>query len=274
VTDRRGNRLDYDWSCEAGHCTIASIRAFTVGSSAPASEIVFQTQARPDPITYGTGLGIRAITRRISVIEVRNAGQLQAAYALTYETSKSTRLSRLTEVRKFGSDAAVAGGAVTGGTSLPPWRMRYSDNGDSEGRPAFTKREDWSGPGIEAIKIKPTSDIELSLGSYPSTTELVGDFNGDGWATDHYLPRVCLPKTFYNITPCRSTSAKRCEDVPGYVCIGRRFRFATGDPAVSSFRLVDFEKEGSKGKLPESDRVIALGDFNNDGATDFARAAS
>lgn len=51
VTDRRGNRVDYGWSCEYGHCTIASIRAFSVGTGTPASELRFHTQDRPDPFT-------------------------------------------------------------------------------------------------------------------------------------------------------------------------------------------------------------------------------
>jgi hypothetical protein len=274
VTDRRGNRVDYGWSCEADHCTIASIRAYTQGSASPASEVLFHTEVRPDPITYGIGRGIRTMARRITAIEVRSAGLRQAAYALTYETSKSTKLSRLTEVRKFGSDASISGSAVTGGTSLPPWRMSYSDNGDAEGRPAFTKREDWSGPGVEAIQTdEPPNFMGIPL-PYPSTAELVGDFNGDGWATDHYLPKLCVPAKIYWRQPnCISTDRNTCSGGihHGYICAGGRLRLANGNPAVSSFAML---QRKTRGKLPRSSNIVALGDFDGDGAIELARADS
>lgn len=188
VIDRRGNHVDYGWSCESGHCTIATIRLFNLGSSAPASEVVFYSEARPDRITYGDGRRLREITRRITTIQVNNAGRLQSAYALTYQTSASTGLSRLISVRKYGSDATIAGGVVTGGTTQPAWQMRYANNGDSSGNPQFLIQSNWSGPATFTIQGLPDPEI-------------VGDFNGDGWATDYFLPQksAIAGKTLHSI---------------------------------------------------------------------------
>lgn len=268
VTDRRGNRVDYGWSCEFGHCMIASIRAFSVGTGTAASEIVFHAQQRPDRIMYGTGRSLRTMTKRITAVEIRSAGRLRGAYALAYEVSASTSLSRLVEVRRHGADATISNGVVSGGTSLPPYRMSYANNGDAAGRPAFTRRVDWSGPGVSAIK--PVSDFGPFgfPAQYPQTAELVGDFNGDGWATDHYLPKECIGTTI----PAPPNPKGRTDDpIPAYICIGGRLRLADGMPKVSDFPL-----NGSKtpGRLPESDDITGLGDFTGDGATDFARAVS
>lgn len=268
VTDRRGNRVDYAWSCEFGHCTIASIRAFSVGTGTPASEILFHTQDRPDPITYGTGRGLRTMTKRITAVEIRSAGRLRSAYGLSYELSSSTSLSRLTEVRRHGSDAAITNGVVGGGTSLPPHRMTYSHNGDAAGRPSFTRRTDWSGPGIAAIRTAGDGGGFSALTGYPQSEEIVGDFNGDGWATDHYLPALCTSGTL----PGKSNPKGRNGDpVPAYACISERLRLANGSPAISSFPLIGGL---TAGKLPGSDNIIAMGDFTGDGAADFARVLS
>ncbi|MEI7598785.1 MAG: SpvB/TcaC N-terminal domain-containing protein, partial [Aestuariivirga sp.] len=271
VTDRRGNHVDYGWNCAFGHCTISTIRAFSAGTGAPASEIVFHTQDRPDRITYGDGRGMRAMSKRITAIEIRSGGQLRGAYALGYETSASTRLSRLTEVRKYGVDAAISGGTVTGGTSLPPWRMSYTNNGDAAGHPVFDKRQDWTGPGIAALK--PAKDFD-SIGfpiDYPQSAELVGDFNGDGWDTDAYLPKLCIAAT---LPPVPNPRGGVGNPRPAYVCIENRLRLANGNPSGASFSLISIQSAKTAGKLPDSDRITALGDFNGDGATDFARAWS
>lgn len=266
VTDRRGNRLDYGWSCEAGHCTIASIRAFSAGSGAPASEILFHAQQRPDPITYGTGLSLRAMTKRITAVEVRSAGRLRAVYALGYEVSVSTSLSRLTEVRRYGSDATISNGAVTGGTSLPPYRMSYTNNGDGAGRPAFTRREDWSGPGVSSIWLRASSGSLFD--TYVGTEEIVGDFNGDGWDTDHYLPKICIAGTLPAPPNPRGAEGN---PVPAYVCVEERLRLANGTPRVSRFGAASSRTQG---RLPDSDNIMGVGDFTGDGATDFVRVFS
>lgn len=271
VTDRRGNRLDYGWSCEFAHCSIASIRAFSVGSGAPASELVFHTQDRPDRITYGTGRSLRTMTKRITAVEIRSAGRLRGAYAFAYDVSASTGLSRLVEVRRYGSDASISNGVVSGATSLPPYRMSYTNNGDAAGRPAFTRREDWSGPGISAIKPPNDNGPFGILAQYPQTAELVGDFNGDGWATDHYLPKECIGAT---IPSPPNRKGRTDPPIPAYICIGGRLRLADGTPKVSDFALLPFNSSRTAGRLPESDNITGLGDFTGDGATDFARADS
>jgi RHS repeat-associated protein len=166
VTDRRGNRVDYNWVCESGHCVIAGIVARTSGTAKPAFEVAVSSEVRPDRLTYGDGRKMRAITRRITLIQVKAAGEPVSTYRLSYTTSASTGLSRLVGVQKYGADAVISGGGITGGTALPAFQFDYSNNGDSGGAPAFVKQQGWSGPGAYVL----------------------GDFDGDGWATDNLVP--------------------------------------------------------------------------------------
>ncbi|MCX7349449.1 MAG: hypothetical protein NTZ54_07955, partial [Alphaproteobacteria bacterium] len=270
VIDRRGNHVDYGWSCNTGHCTIASIRAYSQGSGSPASEILFYTEARPDRITYGDGRGMRAMTRRITTIQINSGGAQQAAYRLDYEVSASTFLSRLVTVQKYGSDAAISNGLISpgSGTALPPYRMTYTDNGDAEGHPIFDKRTDWTGPGVSAIKpIDETCAFGLPC-VYPKSTEIVGDFNGDGWATDYYLPKTCLGAT---VPDAKDPKDGKAGTLPGHVCIDERVHYANGGPAVLKYSLTK-ESRPDAGKTPQSDNITGQGDFNGDGATDFAQA--
>ena len=240
TVDRRGNHVDYGWSCDSGHCTIATIRDFDSGASTSASEILFSFEARPDKITYGDGRGMRAVTRRIAAIEVRNGGQRQSAYALRYQTSASTGLSRLVEVRRYGSDAVLSGAAVTGGSSLPPYLMNYSDSGDASGSPAFAKQSNWSGPG---------SPLQLS-GSPLSVGEVIGDFNGDGWATDYYLSSASY---FVGTSYCRYTTSS--------------LAFATGGPLLLSPDRLQTRGANSCHFTPEY--ISATADLDGDLKTDL-----
>ncbi|MCA3562703.1 MAG: hypothetical protein IOC82_16990, partial [Aestuariivirga sp.] len=271
VADRRGNRVDYGWSCDSGHCTIASIRAFSQGTSAPASEVLFFTEARPDRITYGDGRGMRAMTKRITAIQIKSGGAPQSAYRLGYQTSASTGLSRLVAVQKYGSDAVISGGIVTpnAGTALPPYVMSYSENGDADGHPVFDKRLDWSGPGVGAIK--PPKDFD-SIGfpiDYPTTRTIVGDFDGDGWATDYYMPSLCVGAS---ITGKPDVHDGVPPELPARVCVSKMKTFSTGTPSLISYPLVPFKTAKEPGKLPEPDVVVGVGNFSGDGRSRFARA--
>ena len=236
VTDRRGNHVDYGWSCDSGHCAIAWIRAFNQGAGTPASEVLFYTENRPDPISYGDGRGMRAMTKRITSIEIRNEGRRQGAYALTYETSASTGLSRLIAVRRFGADATISGSMITGGTSFPAYTMRYSNNGDANGNPAFVKQSNWSGP---ANLITINSLFPWAGG------ELLGDFNGDGWATDYYYPPVTIPNMSFSA--------------------GGTLYYGNGQPTL----LPDRRAQPLDVSGPKTEYVSALADLDGDGVTDI-----
>ena len=238
--DRRGNHVDYGWSCNGSlDCTIGNIRAFNQGSAIPASEVLFHTEDRPDPLSYATGRQLRAVTKRITAIEMRNAGIRQSAYQLSYETSGSTALSRLVAVQKFGSDAEINGSYVTGGTALPPYRMSYSNNGDASGSPIFVKQPDW----------------------HVHSTQFMGDFNGDGWATDFLATsgectqRSGTPKGVYTTEE-------------GYFCFRAGILFGSGHPTP----LTQSESPQSTNLNLDFSAAIAAGDFDGDLRTDILGA--
>ncbi len=177
VIDRRGNHVDYAWACSTGgaECTISTISYFNQGAASPIAQIAFLTEARPDTITYATGKDVRSTTQRIKSITVSNGmgatsgSALLRAYGLTYETSPSTGLSRLTQVQEFGRDAAISGNTITGGTSLPPTKITYSDLPGGSTGPGFASQV-WDLPssGSRGLAHKPN------------------DFNGDGLKYDNF----------------------------------------------------------------------------------------
>jgi YD repeat-containing protein len=170
VIDRRGNHVDYTWSCNTTfECTISSIKYFNQASATAVSEISFITEARPDVITYASGKDIRSITQRIKAIDIKSVGTRLRAYGLTYETSVSTGLSRLKQVQQFGRDASVsAAGVVTGITSLPPFLMVYANAPDATGKPTFAQSSWYDSSFLKDLY------------------EHDQDFNGDHLAPDIY----------------------------------------------------------------------------------------
>ncbi len=177
VTDRRGNHVDYAWSCNAtNECTIATISYVNQGATPfTTSQIQFDTDLRPDPVTYATGKDIRSITQRIRTIEVKNTTTtglaLVRAYALTYEVSTSTSMSRLTQVQEYGKDATIVAGIVTSGTSLPPFKMTYSTMTGTGGGPTFAVSS-W----VAGTAIPGQPPLYNAAGAYFTGT----DYNGDG----------------------------------------------------------------------------------------------
>jgi RHS repeat-associated protein len=138
VIDRRGNHVDYQWSCDAAwECHVQMISAFNQGATAAVSSVIIHMETRLDVYSYGTGKDIRTVSKRIKTIEVRNAGAMLRAYALGYGVSASTGLSRLMSVQQFGRDAVIVGGSVTQGSSLPATVLSYTDAPDPTGKPTF-----------------------------------------------------------------------------------------------------------------------------------------
>jgi RHS repeat-associated protein len=179
VTDRRGNHVDYAWSCNATfECTIDTITYKNQGSVTAISTIKIYTETRDDPISFATGKDIRTITNRIRTIAISNGANLVRAYKLTYEISASTGLSRVTQVQQFGKDTNVAtDGTLSGGTNLPAYVMSYSNMSGAGGGPGFVSTP-WL---VNGNFVQLTNNI------------LGGDYNGDGFSLDrYYRPTVTV----------------------------------------------------------------------------------
>jgi hypothetical protein len=165
--DRRGNHVDYAYTCGAGvECLITTINYFNQGSVTSLSTIKFYNEARPGPlvipyeaINYATGNGIRTISQRIKTIEVRTSTGLQRAYTFGYDATSYSHLSRLFSFQEYGTDAVIdAAGVISTGTSLPAYSFTYSD-------------QTYTGPfsGVAWTNIPPTGVL------------VTADLNGDGF---------------------------------------------------------------------------------------------
>jgi hypothetical protein len=172
VLDRRGNHVDYAYTCATGEeCIISTIKYFNQGPGSEIATITFYDGLRPtsEQLTYATGSGILKNARRLKAIKVAFTSGTVRAYAFSYDTSAATGLSRLTSVQQYGRDADVdANGNVTG-TALSPTTMSYSALASGSG---YVELE---GSGV---------DTTLARAAH-----LAGDFNGDG-ITDRYQSAV------------------------------------------------------------------------------------
>ena len=194
VTDRRGNHIDYSYSCNAAfECTIASISYKNQGSTTAISTISFAAEAPTDitPATYATGKDIRSATLRLRAIRIYNGASLVRAYALNFTKSLSSGQSRLISVQQYGKDATPATGIITGGTSLPPFAMIYSNLAGGAVGPTMTMMPwTWNGSG---------GSRQFLEDQYLQT----GDFNGDGLRNDFFHAST---KTVSNLLPSGCTN--------------------------------------------------------------------
>ena len=189
MVDRHGNHVDYAYGCNtrATECTIANISYVNQGAASALSQITFTAETRPDVISYASGKDIRGITQRITSIKIDNgigsraASTLLRGYNLIYQASPTTSFSRLIQVQEFGRDAAFAGSVFSGGTSMPPFVMSYSDVTGGATGPGFTSKQltvspasaagDFNGDGsIDLASVKTTYTQTCSQGSSCSTS--------------------------------------------------------------------------------------------------------
>jgi RHS repeat-associated protein len=210
VLDRRGNHVDYAYTCSAGlECTIDTITYLNQGSASVVATIKFYKETRPDTWSYGTGSEIRSITQRLKTVEMRTAAGLFRVYKLGYEVGLTSGFSRLINVREVGNDATVAAdGTVSGGTLFPAYVIGYSERGTTN--PSLSSgisgtisaTVDLNGDGRDDLTygLTTTSGCTLSYGVSSGTTFTAssknfspiscslrnvvgtGDFNGDGAA--------------------------------------------------------------------------------------------
>jgi hypothetical protein len=168
VTDRRGNHVDYAYDCSVtgAECIISTIQYFNQNAASSAiATISFTSKMRPasDELSYATGSAIVSNARRLKAIKVAFASGTVRAYALSYDASPSSGLSRLTSVQEYGRDAVVDSGGNLTGTALPATVMTYSN---LDAATAYTTQSYSNPPGI--------------LGLNNETLMETGDFDGDG----------------------------------------------------------------------------------------------
>jgi RHS repeat-associated protein len=212
VLDRRGNHVDYSYSCASGvQCLITEINYYNNGSATSSGKIKFYSEARPsgsptfESITYGVGNAIRTLDKRLKTIEVRTSGGLSRAYKLAYDATPYSNLSRLLSVQEYGKDAVIDGsGNITAGTSLPAYTLTYSDQ---------TYTSAFSGTSWSNI---PASDVLNTA-----------DLNGDGF-TDL----------------CTSTNT--------YISTGSAFTVQAGGCVASLVDPADFTGDGIADILTQS----------------------
>ena len=247
VADTRGNRIDYDYRCEAdAQCYPKSIRY-------NGTVVTFHLEARPteDQNSYATGLSLAQAKSRIATVDITTGGERVRAYRLTYAQSPSTKLSRLVSVQQFGSDARLDAttGTITGGSALPATELSYSD-----------QEQDFT------IVDTGLSDSGATYAKSTSTTatmsqRLIADFNGDGRSDIAYGTSTWNQgQTGGHVegsTPTYSCSTK----ISGvYLAIGTGFSQYSG-ASVSGGNT----KSACAGYPSLS---TALGDFNGDFAAD------
>jgi RHS repeat-associated protein len=123
VTDTHGNVVTYSWTCTTlPYCVIAQIVY-------NGTVITFYYDGRPDPRTYGTGRSLATASYRLKTIGITTGGARVRAYALAYDTSPTTSVTRLTSVTPYGKDAGIDANAAVTGTALPTTQMGYTNPG-------------------------------------------------------------------------------------------------------------------------------------------------
>jgi Salmonella virulence plasmid 65kDa B protein len=161
VLDRRGNRVDYSYTCSAGlQCLISEINYFNNGSAVSSGKIKFYAEQRVtasptyETITYGTGNAIRTIDKRLKSIEVGTSTGLVRVYKFNYDTTSASHLSRLFSFQEYGKDTVLTvAGDITSGSSLPAYQFTYSDQ--TYGGPFIGAA--WT--GIPATGVLNTADL-------------------------------------------------------------------------------------------------------------------
>jgi len=125
VVDTHGNIVTYAWACPSGEDCYPELAVL-----GPYSVRMYR-ETRPDVMSLATGHSgtLRQIRSRLKSVLVKYNASPVRAYKLTYATSAETGRSLLTSVQEYGKDVAIDGsGAITGGTSLPPYVFQYQSD--------------------------------------------------------------------------------------------------------------------------------------------------
>lgn len=149
--DTHGNTVSYNYNCRTLPVCYPDKIAYN------GTEILFVAADHPAYQTRATGRGLARLDRQLRRVEIRTGGAGVRAYGLWQETSPSTGLQRLVDVRRFGTVWGLYDDARPSGENLLIGHYAYS-NSD--------------------IGFTPAADVLHTDGS--EVFDLPGDFNGDG----------------------------------------------------------------------------------------------
>jgi hypothetical protein len=99
-TDRSGNAVTFSYAVVSGTTYPTSI-AYN------GTTISFAREARPEPLTLGTGAGLRQISQRLVAIAIRTDGALERAYRLSYGNAVAAGRRRRLDGRQHRARALV-----------------------------------------------------------------------------------------------------------------------------------------------------------------------
>jgi len=254
ATDRRGNHVDYTYSCTTGNeCTLSTIGYVNQGGSTPISTISFHYETRPENLAKANGTSVLVNASRLKSIRVLRGTSLTRAYKLAYEVSSATSLSRLLYIQQYGKDATFDGSmTVTGGTALPAASFSYSNLTLASSHADAT----WTG--------------------VPTTASRAGDFNGDGY-TDlcNATIRISNGTGFTDLTGAACAAGDLIGDFTGDGADD--LLKISGSPAVVKiYQLTGTTLTGLTAVTSPTSGgafdggIAAIGDFNGDGKVDLA----
>jgi RHS repeat-associated protein len=213
VIDTRGNTVTWSYDCATLPACWPSRIAYGP------YEVVFHTEANPTPLRHATGKTVATLDRRLRSVEVNvvahgatPASRIRA-WRFDHATSSATGLPRLTAITEFGRDAVIAANGDVTGSALPPTTFAYS--GDTA--PVMETRT--GGPNVMSP-------------AWPDTSQLFGDFDGDG-KIDGTIAQLTVPPDGGPAVPCSVADiATTCWD------------FGMGFSALS-MRLTDDARDGA-----------------------------
>lgn len=249
VRDTDGNAVSYTYDCSAlPNCYVTQINYGT-------SIVSFHWESRGDALTYATGISISPpVDKRLKTIAVYSGGNLVRAYSLGYSLSPDTKRSLLSSFQQFGSDATIASGAVTAGTSLPADTFAYTTMADRRmGATISDVVTANANPEVAPSTSATEPQSKLVTNPAANANYVFGDFNGDN-KTDLLVTKQgagACQATFYASGQWVGTS-----NTP------------TGGAAVSdagSLAPIGFCTDASN---------WYVGDFNGDGRDDLATSTT
>lgn len=178
--DTLGNKVAYSYACGADlDCRVSRI-------SYGHAEIRLHWEARADVVTYAAGHMLGKSATRLRTVEVRADNKMLRTYELSYKRSPATGRSLLTSLRERGRDSAIGtGGAVTAGTSLPPYTFQYTDAAAKPRRVADGYSVNQQITGVMAFS-RGRFQNSRSLGSIKLTSKTEKEYETGDWVDYHY----------------------------------------------------------------------------------------
>ncbi len=175
VADTHGNTVNYSYTCpDTSPCYPNAITykntAASGGNGATIATIRFFLEARPDVISAANGYGLMSTTKRLKAILVSLGSNHQSYYTLSYDQAPLSNTSRLTQVRRYGSDVTTSsdGLTATGGTSKIIRTMSY-DNATAN----YSQKTGFATSTTTALNVTKQESLILK-------SNRIGDLNADG----------------------------------------------------------------------------------------------